>query len=63
MAIIKVWIEDGCTGCGLCADICPEVFEMDGDAKVIAGADYAINEAGIKEAVESCPAEVIKFGE
>jgi ferredoxin len=32
MAITKVWIEDGCTGCGLSEAICPEVFKMDGEA-------------------------------
>jgi len=29
---MKVWIEqDYCTGDGLCADLCPEVFEMNDD--------------------------------
>jgi ferredoxin len=29
---MKVWIEhDYCTGDGLCADLCPDVFEMDDD--------------------------------
>jgi ferredoxin len=63
MAIKKVWIEEGCTACGLCADICPEVFEMDDEAKVKQGADLSANEAGIKEAAESCPVEIIKFEE
>ncbi|MBE0478404.1 4Fe-4S binding protein, partial [Candidatus Aerophobetes bacterium] len=32
MAIKEVWIdEDACTGCGLCEDTCPEVFEMEDD--------------------------------
>lgn len=47
----------------MCADICPEVFYLDGEAKVIEGVNYAEHEAGIKEAADSCPVEVIKFGE
>jgi ferredoxin len=62
MAIKKVWIEEGCTACGLCADICPEVFEMDDEAIVKQGADFS-KEAGIKEAAVSCPVEIIKFEE
>ena len=40
-----------CMGCGLCPDICPEVFEMDGDQavtkadKVPTGAEDACREA------------------
>ncbi|MDZ7738465.1 MAG: 4Fe-4S binding protein [Bacteroidales bacterium] len=26
MAIKKVWIEEGCTSCGLCEDICPDII-------------------------------------
>jgi ferredoxin len=63
MAIKKVWIEDGCTACGLCSDICPEVFEMQDLAVVKNGADFSANETGIKEAAESCPVEIIKYEE
>jgi ferredoxin len=29
---VKVWIDqDLCTGDGICAEICPSVFEMHGD--------------------------------
>lgn len=61
MAISKVWIIEGCTSCGLCSEICPEVFELDDVAVVRQNADYAGNEVGIKESAESCPVEVIKY--
>lgn len=61
MAISKIWIEEGCTACGLCEDICPEVFKLEDEATVIKGVNYADYEAKIKEAAESCPVEVIRF--
>ncbi|MGB9746085.1 MAG: ferredoxin [Bacteroidales bacterium] len=63
MAIKKVWIEEGCTACGLCQDICPEVFVVEDQARVIEGVDYAAYDAQIKEAAESCPVEVIRYEE
>lgn len=63
MAIKKVWIEEGCTSCGMCEDICPSVFVMPDEAEVKASADFEANEECIKEAAESCPVEVIKFKE
>lgn len=61
MAITKVWIEEGCTACGLCEEICPEVFKLDDEATVIEGVDCSSYEEQIKEAAESCPVEVIKY--
>jgi ferredoxin len=63
MAIKKVWIEEGCTACGLCADICPEVFVVEDQAIVIEGVNYLDYEEQIKEAADSCPVEVIKYSE
>lgn len=63
MAITKVWIEDGCTACGLCEDLCPDVFVLEDEAQVKDGADFAANEECIKESAEECPVEVIKFSE
>ena len=63
MSIIKVVIEDGCTACGLCSDICPEVFELQDEAVVIEGADFSKYTEEIKEAAESCPVEVITYKE
>jgi len=61
MAITKVWIEEGCTACGLCSDTCPEVFRMEDEAQVITGVNYDVYEKLVKESAEDCPVEVIKF--
>lgn len=63
MAITKVWIEENCTSCGLCSDICPEVFVMKDLATVVQGLQYSDYEEKIKEAAESCPVEVIRYME
>ena len=63
MAIKKVWIEEGCTACGVCEDLAPDVFKIDDEAEVIEGADLQANEDLIKEAAEECPVEVIQFEE
>ena len=49
--------KDLCIGCGTCASMCDEVFEMkDGKAKVKSGAK---NSDCIKEAKDSCPVNAI----
>jgi len=64
MAVKKVWIEEGCTACELCADICPEVFELPDDIAVVKdGVDFSGYEDKIREAAENCPVEVIQFEE
>jgi len=63
MAIKKVWIEEGCTACGLCEDICPEVFKVEDIATIIEGVNFADFEENIKEAADSCPVEIIKYTE
>ena len=62
MAIKKVWVEDGCIGCGLCEVTAPDLFEMeDGLAVVKEGVKYSEYEDGIKESAESCPVDVIHY--
>lgn len=55
---------DLCTGCGLCPDICPQVFELDGDgARVIVDPVPSDAEDACREAAESCPVEAIAIEE
>ena len=35
MAIIKVWIEEGCIVCNACETTCPEVFNVTEDSCLI----------------------------
>ena len=52
--------RDECTGCELCIDACPDVFEMDDDVSV-AKVDVvpAELEDDVREAAEDCPCEAI----
>ena len=52
--------QDTCTGCGLCVDTCPEVFEMGDDAALVKSAEVPADaEDSCKEAAADCPVEAI----
>ncbi len=54
--------HDLCIGCGLCAEICPDVFEIndDGLAEVLEDADC--DDAGCcEEAADACPVDAISL--
>ncbi len=62
---MKVFVdEDICTLCGICADICPEVFELT-ETSCIVKLTEITEEIGerVKEAMESCPVEAITIEE
>lgn len=62
MAISKVWIEEGCTACGLCEDTCPEVFELGDEITTLKeGVDFNEYEELIQQAADECPVEVIQY--
>jgi len=49
-----------CLGCGVCINLCPEVFELkDGKSKIKEEVDLEKNKDCIKEAIDSCPVSAI----
>lgn len=55
--------QEKCIGCGLCVNLCPDVFEFDAGnkSKVKEGADFEKNEKCVKEAGQSCPVAAIEI--
>jgi ferredoxin len=47
-----------CIACGLCADICPEVFEL-GDEYAVIKENAAFDAECCQEAADACPTEAI----
>ncbi len=62
---MKVHIDaEVCTGCGLCADTCPEVFELGDDvAQVMVEEVPPEMEDCVRQAAEDCPVEAITIEE
>ncbi len=57
----KVSIEPGCTTCGLCEFLAPDIFEVTDISHVKKNACFASNSDAIKEAAERCPVQVITY--
>jgi ferredoxin len=49
-----------CTGCGPCADVCPEVFEMKDDQSVVLVKEIPAElQDAVREAADACPTGAI----
>lgn len=62
---MKVSVDENlCTGCGLCVDICPEVFEMPESISIVKTTEITADVGEkVKESAESCPVEAITIEE
>jgi len=52
---------DLCEGCGTCAELCPEVFELKDDGKAYVIGPEKCDTCDCEEAANTCPTEAIKF--
>jgi len=51
-----------CIGCGACAELCPEVFEMDDRTDKARIIIFEVTDTScIEEAITACPAECISW--
>jgi ferredoxin len=54
--------KDTCTGCGVCVDMCPDVFEMEEEVARAKVSDVPSEfEDVVKEAADACPSESIQL--
>ncbi len=55
--------RDVCAGCAVCADMCPDVFEMDSEDKAIVKLDVVPEDAedSCRDAADACPSEAIQI--
>ena len=61
---MRVMVNDECTACGICEDISPEVFEVEGDkAEVKLDPIPEEYQDACREAAEDCPAEAIEVSD
>jgi ferredoxin len=57
--------EEACTGCGTCAAIAEDCFELNEETEkafVKDEAACAANEDDVQEAIDTCPEEAITWG-
>jgi len=55
--------KDACIGCGICADKCPDIFELDGKLAIVKAKPSKADEACCRDAADSCPVEAIEIKE
>ncbi len=56
--------QDLCIGCGLCAGIAPNVFQMNANGKAEAYMEFTENQlADVHDAMDQCPVEAISIEE
>jgi ferredoxin len=54
--------KEKCIGCGLCENICPEIFQLGKDGKAqVKDAKLGKGNEKCKEAAESCPVQAISL--
>lgn len=57
---MKTKVNEDCIGCGMCVEVCPEVFQMnsDGFSQVVGDPDNCADK--VFQAAEICPVNAIE---
>ena len=60
---MKVKVNENCIGCGMCIDMCPDVFEYNDEGLSSAKSEEVDDslESAIAEAQEACPVDAIEI--
>ena len=53
--------KEKCIGCGTCAALCPEAFELGSDFKAIVKDNANPEDKSVMDAIKSCPVEAISI--
>lgn len=62
---MKVTVDkNACISCGLCIELCPDVFEWDDEDKASARQEEvpSVSESCAQDAAEQCPVDAITAG-
>lgn len=61
---MKAKVVEGCISCGLCVNVCPEVFKFnDENVSEVYKQPNTEQESAVREAANSCPVSVIEIEE
>lgn len=61
---MKASVNEECILCGLCADMCPEIFELgDEKSEVVVDEIPPEQQDCCREAAESCPTDAIEVSD
>ncbi|HHX87850.1 MAG TPA: ferredoxin [Firmicutes bacterium] len=61
---MEAYVNEDCIYCGMCADLCPEVFQLADDRAIVILTEIPPeHEDCCREAAEECPSDAIEVKE
>jgi len=55
--------KETCVGCGICADMCPGIFKLDGQRAMVKTMPAKADETCCRDAADNCPVDAIEIRE